>query len=379
MVLVFASNARAQQPSDAAQQATADAAPQSNTGEPASPHRLTDRYAHGIPLPGDIRLNGRFDINYERIKYSDNPFSDGRDSLRNYHRFIFLSREAKGDPLTINAELVDQLFYEFALKLPLLRDDLSASITGGKILVPFGAEPLFHHTYGGTAGFDQQLVPTVWAQPGASLSIQYHTKAVRLTNDLYTVQGYRLPGPESVLDLQNNFSRTDHMQMGVGDRIGIAWGPISAWYSIYLNKLGFHRRLVLQALDISIWRPVNVPVLRDISVDLGILRADVSGGNAQGHGGPGKDYYHFADYLQVRYRPAHWIYVQYRTGIVTFDNRRGDYVDKSRLDELDVNNHNVGVVARYRGLTAGLYHFWKFERRNEQRDDRLRLTVAYEF
>ena len=45
----------------------------------------------------------------------------------------------------------------------------------------------------------------------------------------------------------------------------------------------------------------------------------------------------FADYLQLRYHPCDWFYFQYRTGLRTFDNRRGVILDKTRLTSADAS------------------------------------------
>ncbi|MEZ4272593.1 MAG: hypothetical protein R3C68_14540, partial [Myxococcota bacterium] len=294
--------------------------------------------AQGIPLPGDLRLNGRFDLNYERVGFSGDP-SEGQQALRNYHHFIFLSRQAKGDPVTFNAELIDLTFYEAAYKMTIAQS-VRLKIKAGKILVPFGAEPLFHNSYGGRSGFDQQILPIIWARHGASAQLQYRLGSVALSNDLYAVQGHALRTADGVLNLQNDFSANDDVNFGTGDRLGVSWGPISAWYSFYFNRLGFDRKLFLQALDISVWRPRSIPVLEDFSLSAGILRADISGGGA------GEDYYHFGDYLQVRYYPWDWFYLQYRTGLRTTNNRRGIVFDNTRGDENDNSSHNFAVVVQ---------------------------------
>jgi hypothetical protein len=147
----------------------------------------------------------------------------------------------------------------------------------------------------------------------------------------------------------------------------------SVWYSVYFNPLGFDRTLFMQAVDLSIWRPRGVPVLQHFSLGAGFLRADVSGGGA------GLDYYDFADYLQVRYYPTDWLYVQYRTGLRTFDNRRGLVLGTSRLTTADASTHNFAVVGRYKGLTAGLYYFINLEKVDEIANDLLRLSVIYDF
>jgi hypothetical protein len=63
----------------------------------------------------------------------------------------------------------------------------------------------------------------------------------------------------------------------------------------------------------------------------------------------------------------------------TFNNRRGVVVDQTRLDADDGSTHTVGLVARWRGVTAGIHYFLDFEKAAEVDDDFLRVTVAYEF
>jgi hypothetical protein len=63
----------------------------------------------------------------------------------------------------------------------------------------------------------------------------------------------------------------------------------------------------------------------------------------------------------------------------TFNNRRGVVVDNSRLTNADASAHNFAVVARCRGLTAGLYYFVNLEKVDEIPNDLLRLVVTYEF
>ena len=166
--------------------------------------------------------------------------------------------------------------------------------------------------------------------------------------------------------------------MGVGNRVGVSWGFASVWYSAFFNPLGFGRHLFMQAVDLAIWRPRGVPVLQHFSLGMGLLRADVSGGGP-GVGGVGYDYYDFADYLQLRYYPTDWLYIEYRTGLRTFENRRGVVVDNTRLTRTDASTHNFAVVARHHGLTAGLYYFINLEKVDEVPNDLLRLSVTYEF
>ena len=71
--------------------------------------------------------------------------------------------------------------------------------------------------------------------------------------------------------------------------------------------------------------------------------------------------------------------MQYRQGLRTFDNRRGVIVDDTRLTSADGSTHNFGVVARYRGLTVGVYYFINLEKVDEVPDDLFRVSLAYDF
>jgi hypothetical protein len=252
-------------------------------------------------------------------------------------------------------------------------------IAGGKLLVPFGVDPLMHQSYGGVAGFDQRLLPAIWAQEGLAVHAILQWRELALTNDLYVVRGYTLRQAGGIINLQNDFSPDDNARLGWGNRLGAAWGPFSAWYSGYYNGLGFGRRLFMQAADVTLYRPRQVPVLGHFSFAAGLLRADVSGGGSQGNGGVGRDYYHFGSYFQARYHPTDWMYVQYRQGLRTFNNRRGVILDDSRLTSDDGSAHNVGVVARTHGLTAGVFYFINLEKVAELRNDLLRVSLAYDF
>ena len=197
--------------------------------------------------------------------------------------------------------------------MPGLPAPLRLTVAGGKIVVPFGADPLYHQNYGGLGGFDQPVLPIIWATEGATAHLLVERREFVLTDDLFVVRGFALPHADSIINLQSGFSPEDDVELGWGNRLGAAWRFVSAWYSAYYNPLGFGRRLFMQAFDLTIARPRGVPVLQHFSLGAGLLRADVSGGGA-GVGGVGLDYYNFADYLQLRYYPTDWLYVQYRTG-----------------------------------------------------------------
>jgi hypothetical protein len=335
--------------------------------------------AGGFPLPLGFMLDGRFSLDYERRQFTGSPFAEGSvNALRSYHHFLFLSRDTTQDPCGLSLEVLTLQFWEAHCRVPRLPAPLRLTIAGGKIVVPFGADPLFHQNYGGLGGFDQPVLPVIWAIEGAAAHLVVDHKPLVLTDDLFVVRGYALPHPDSIINLQSGFSPEDATKLAVGNRIGLSWMFVSAWYSAYYNPLGFGRRLFMQALDLTVWRPRGIPVLEHFSLGAGLLRADVSGGGP-GVGGVGFDYYDFADYLQLRYYPFDWLYIQYRTGLRTFDNRRGVVLDKTRLTSADASTHNFAVVARSHGLTAGLYYFINLEKVDEVPNDLVRLSVIYDF
>ena len=332
----------------------------------------------GLAGPGNLRINGKFDIAYERHGYTDKVW-DGSSRLRNHHRFIFLSRESRDDPFFFTAELIDQWFYEFGARWHTRGSPWHFMVRTGKVLVPFGGEPLFHDHYGGLSGSDQPVLPLVWAQHGAVGQVRYRSEhGFTLSNDLYAIQGYALAEEDAVLNLRRDFAPDSDVKGGFGNRLGFGMGPFSVWYSALYNPLGFDRRLFMQAMDAVLWRIADVPVLEDVAVRTGMMRADVSGGR-EGFGGAGDDYFHYANYLDLRYYPLDWLWIQARTGIRTFDNRRGHYMDDDRLTNRDGTSHNIGVVYENAGWMVALHHYWNLEKVNEIENDFLRLRVGYEF
>lgn len=326
-----------------------------------------------LPVLGTFRLNGRFDLSLERTGYNTNPFaSTAQTGLQSYHHFLFLSRESANDPFTISVEVTSLQFWHVGVRISPESWPVQLTAKAGKLLVPFGGEPLYHHSYGGTAGFDQRVLPPIFAREGFSLSLAARTHGFAFTADVYLIAGYGLRAVDAVLNLQADLTPLDAIHPAVGGRVGAAYGPFSVWYSGLINPLGFDRNLFMQSVDVAIFRP-KIKVLEYFSFGVGLLRADVSGGGA------GVDYFHFASYFEVRAYPTEWLYVQYRQGLRTFNNRRGVFIDETRLTQQDSSTHNVGIVARWRGLSVGLYQFFNFEKVDETPNDVTRLMVAYDF
>jgi len=345
--------------------------------DPGSPPSLP---SSSLSLPYGLALDGRFDVAYERRGFSGDPtVSSAVNALRSYHHFLFLTRESSDDPIGLAVEITSLQFWEAHTRWRARSLPVEVVVAAGKLLVPFGADPLMHQSYGGLAGFDQRILPVIWAQTGVAVHALAHHRELALTDDLYVVRGYALRQADGIINLQNDFSAEDAVELGWGNRVGAAWGPLSGWYSTYYNALGFGRRLVMQAGDVMLSRVRPVPVLGHFSFAAGVLRADVSGGEATGVGGPGKDYYHFGSYFQVRYHPCDWFFLQYRQGLRTFNNRRGVFVDDTRLTSDDGSTHNFAAVARFGGVTAGLYYFINLEKVGELPDDFLRASLTYDF
>lgn len=360
----------AESPAEAAPEPAVEAEPAA--GRPAEvAGDEPDTRRKGIQLPGNIRINGKFDVAYERTGYSSN-LRKGQDALRNYHRFVFLSRHAD-DPYFFSAELVDRWFYEFGMRFRSDSTPWRGSFKAGKVVVPFGADPVYHQSYGGRAGFDQQILPVIWSQHGVVGEARYSIAGVGLRAELYGIQGYDLPASDAVLNLQGDTSSAEDIKFGIGTRLGASWGPVSLWYSLYTNDLAFGRRLLMQALDLVVWRIGDLPVLEDLSLRAGAMRADVSGGGA------GLDHYHFGNYLELRYYPLDWLYVQARTGLRTHDNREGFYYDERGASSQDSSSHNLGVVYERDGWMLAVHHYWNFEKADEIDNDFLRVRLGYEF
>jgi len=325
----------------------------------------------GVSLPGDIRLHGRFDIAYERHGYSD-AIGDGKDAFRNHHRLLFVERHAKGDPFFFNAEVLGFNFMEIGARFQGEGEDIwRASVTAGKVLVPFGADPLFHHAYGGRAGADQRVVPIIWAEYGVKGALELDLDPVALKLDAYALRGYALRAADGIVDLQTSGAPMDDLNFVGGGRLGASWGPATLYYSFQGGTLDHARSLFLQALDLTIWRP-DIDVLRDFALTAGVMRTDVWGGDAEA-------YYHFADYIQLRWYPTDCLYVQYRAGLDTRDNRDGVWVDAARLDKKDTSAHSVSVGWLYGNFSLVVQHLWQLELYDEQDDDFLRVTATYEF
>ena len=305
----------------------------------------------------------------------------GRNAFRSYHHFLFLTRQGNDVPVGFNAELLGLYFYEFTLRLKGGASRWRLTAHAGKILVPFGPDPLFHKSYGGLSGADQPLLPVVWSSLGAGMRVSRSWGGLSIADEAYVVQGFDLSAREETLNLQRDLLAYAGARVALGNRLAASYGPFSLYYSFFWNPLRFGRQLIMQALDLALWRP-RWPVLRHFALGMGAVRAFVSPDESVGRADavPGADYYfHFADYVWLRAYGADWLYLQARSGLATFGNHRGTFYDDSRATASDGSHHNLALVADYAGATVSLAYFWNFEKIDERADDRLRLTVSYAF
>jgi hypothetical protein len=319
----------------------------------------------GVPLTLDgITLNGRFDLYYQWTGFSDS-WPDAQDSFENYHHFVFINRKSANDPFFFTAELVDLTFYEGGLKFG---DRFRYRF--GKILVPFGADPLFHHSYGGLSGVDQRLLPTVWAERGAALSaVIYEKGSWRVDADLYTVAGISGKDDEVLaLNLPGNKDTT-----ALGGRVRAGYDKYTLWASAYHDDYTKGQDLWITGLDAAAaYGFLPWPVLENFALKLGGIRADVSS-EALGH------YFHFADYLQVDYRLPASFKLRYRTGALTWENHRDLVFDLSKEDVKDTVSHTFSAYWRYQLLTLGIDYIINLEAEDEINNDVLRLSSVIEF
>jgi hypothetical protein len=338
--------------------------------------------AHGASyrLPGGIHLGGMFDVAFERDSRSA-ELGSGKNALRSYHRLLFLSRQGDDVPVGFNAELLNQYFYEMSTRLSAPGSRVRVLAHAGKILVPFGPDPLFHKSYGGLTGVDQRTLPVVWSAIGAGIRFSYMTSGLAATDEVYAVQGFDLASPDQPLNMQRDLASYDGARIAVGNRLALSTGPLSLWYSFYWNQMRFGRLLVMQAVDISLWRPA-LPLLNRLAVGAGFVRAHVSATDDYGKPGASPDasaYYHFADYVWVRLYVADGLYLQGRSGLATFNNRRSLTYDENRADPTDGSHHSAALVYEYASAQVMLAYYWNFEKLDERPDDLLRLMVTYAF
>ena len=334
----------------------------------------------GYRLPGGIHIGGMFDVAYERTDRSAD-LTSGKNAFRSYHRLLFLSRQGADIPVGFSAEVLGQYYYELSLRLSQPGSPLRVLAHVGKILVPFGPDPLFHKSYGGLTGVDQRTLPVVWSAIGAGLRFSYAAGGLSVSDELYAVQGFDLSSRDQTLNMQRDLVAYDGARIAFGNRLAAAFGPFALWYSLYWNQMRFGRLLIMQGVDFSLWRP-SLPFANRFALGVGFVRAHVSATDQFGKPGASPDesgYYHFADYLWLRGYLTQGLYLQARTGLATFGNRAGITYDEHRADASDGSHHSISLVYEYASAQVMLAYYWNFEKVDERPDDFLRLMVTYAF
>jgi hypothetical protein len=229
-------------------------APEKAPATASAKDEAEERGAQALALPGGIRLGGMFDAAYERAGRSG-ELGSGYNAFRSYHHFLFLSRQGEDVPVGFNAELLGLYFYELTARLSDKGWPVRVTAHAGKILVPFGPDPLFHKNYGGLSGVDQKTLPVIWSAFGGGLRLASQWGKLSVSDELYCVQGYDLPARDQTLDLQRDLAAYDGARVAAGNRLAVSSGPFTLWYSLYWNPMRFGRQLIMQALDLTVWRP----------------------------------------------------------------------------------------------------------------------------
>jgi hypothetical protein len=336
--------------------------------------------AGGYRLPGGIHLGGMFDVAYERVDRSAD-FTSGQNAFRNYHHLLFLTRQGDDFPVGFSAEVLSQYFYELTMRLSGPGSRLRVVAHAGKILVPFGPDPLFHKSYGGLTGSDQRTLPVVWSSFGAGARFSYAIGGLSAADEIYAAQGFDLSAPDENLNMQRDLAAYDGARIALGNRLALSAGPFTLWYSAYWNQMRFGRLLVMQAVDLSLWRPA-LPALNRFALGAGFVRAHVSATEKYGQPGASFDeagYYHFADYLWLRAYLTQGFYLQAMSGLATFGNRTGLTYDERQATASDGSHHSVTLVYEYASAQVILAYHWNFEKVDEIPNDFLRLMVIYAF
>ena len=315
-----------------------------------------------------IHLSGRFDINLEMENIGGD--GDKQDRFRTYHNFIFVKAKL-GDQLLVEAEVVDQIYYEISY-----RHSETTALKAGRIWVPFGLSP-FHHYYGGVQGdpFAGKLVPNVWAELGTSVGYRIlATGSGTLTGDTYVIRGFE-GRAGSVLDLNAGgsddvFAYGQRLKLTLlGDRFTLAAsGLFNEWGT------GNNQRLFLWGGDFSTtYDLLDLPILSDMRLGGAVARAEVRDRTLVD---PADDedgwYFKYGDYIEAHYG-------QWRP-FVTLRLRYGSYVD---FDDVvtgnDTHSINLAAIRRMGPLMLMAEYFWNFEEVDEVDDDLFRLHAVVDF
>ncbi len=171
--------------------------------------------------------------------------------------------------------------------------DLTLEIEGfGKILIPFGSDPLIHHSYGGLTGFDQELVPFIWSEHGFNLSLRAENKDTLIINEVYIVNAPK-GTPDEVLLLTFTSSPD---KLALGDRLTVGYRDFIFYLSLYWNQYSGRYNSILWGVDISFSPRQFISKLSFLSVSYGFLLADIQANPTK----LGR-YSHFGNYIRLAF------------------------------------------------------------------------------
>lgn len=320
--------------------------------------------ARGIEAFG-LLINGKFDVSFELREFYGNPFQ-GKPSLTNYHHFIFISRRKAEDKFFFTAEVIERYFYEFGANFDRF------ALKFGKVLVPFGADPLFHHNYGGLTGFDQKFVPFVWSEHGGVFTahiLKNPEKKTILSNDLFLVNA-----PSGDPTKEFSIGKGDPSKFAIGDRVRFGYSHLIVYGSVYWTQYSKNYDLFMWGGDVSLaYGFLPYSLLKNLAVKAGFAYINVEGD-------PVKigNYFHFSDYLRIDYKlPLNFTF-RFLVGTKTMLNYKYPFYDKSTADTNDETAYNFALVYNRNGFSLQVQYVIKVEAK-EQKDDFARIMVGFEF
>jgi len=310
-----------------------------------------------------IMINGIFDVALESREFHTNPF-DGKFSLINYHHFVFLSRRKADEKFFFSAEIIGRNFYEFGAKLGRF------TLKFGKVLIPFGADPLFHHYYGGLIGLEQKFVPFVWSEHGGVFTAKIFEdmkKRVIVSNDFFVVNA-----PEGDPTQVFVMSKASPSRFAVGDRLKIGYSRVIGYLSGYFTEYAKGYPMFMWGGDLSFARGF-FPFLKNLSLKTGFAYMNVKGD-------PKKigTYFNFADYLKIDYKLPLNLTFSFLVGSRTTQNYKYPFYDKSTPSKDDETAYNFALIYRRGPFSLTTRYVIKVEA-IEQKDDFLRFHFKYEF
>ncbi|MCS7212774.1 MAG: hypothetical protein NZ927_00905 [Candidatus Calescibacterium sp.] len=329
---------------------------------PSISHSITE---NGLEIKG-LKINGKFDFSFELRDFKLNPF-EGKAYFRNYHHFVFLTWRNKEQKFFLTAEIIERYFYEFGANI----DNLS--IKFGKLLVPFGPDPLFHKSYGGLTGFDQKFLPVVWSELGIDVSYTFfRTGRFIIANEVYVVNAPR--EDQTKVYLPNIGSSID--KFAIGDRLTLGTDKFILYLSAYWNQYKGKYNYVMGAFDVAF--PYGFlgkeEIFRRLSLSAGILRS-----YATGDRDTVGSYFHFANYARLNIMLPLNLELRLLTGVKTIQNYRGLFYDKSTADNSDTASYNLALIYRIGLFSGQIQYIANSEFADEVEDNLFRVMFIFEF